>query len=228
MWGFLNVMSHQYALIVSCFVWGRPRSQSQSGTRAGRAGALSGCGNVRKTDSSDRFWPQVICGLAIMFCLLPPTRLALGHLEDGRVSDASGLFNLMRNPIGVIGLALIDTVIYTHAPSHARALVVYLQARDLKAARFVGVPHELFSQQASGPPDDATMVAGRGPDPGGRHLPGVRKSTAQDQNSGMVFRDQSFPEHLTTRVAAVSQIHAKHNHLKSLDLFWVWRRKVQK
>ncbi len=29
------------------------------------------------------FWPQVVRGLAIMFCLLPPTRLALGHLDAG-------------------------------------------------------------------------------------------------------------------------------------------------
>ena len=55
------------------------------------------------------FWPQVIRGLAIMFCLLPPTRLALGTLDASRVPDASGLFNLMRNLGGAIGLALIDT-----------------------------------------------------------------------------------------------------------------------
>ena len=33
-----------------------------------------------QTDFDAMFWPQVIRGLAIMFCLLPPTRLALGHL----------------------------------------------------------------------------------------------------------------------------------------------------
>ena len=70
----------------------------------------------RQTDFDAMFWPQVIRGLAIMFCLLPPTRLALGHLEASRVPDASGLFNLMRNLGGAIGLAMIDTVIYTRSP----------------------------------------------------------------------------------------------------------------
>ena len=42
-----------------------------------------------------------------MFCLLPPTRLALGRLPPERVADASGLFNLMRNLGGAIGLALV-------------------------------------------------------------------------------------------------------------------------
>ena len=69
-----------------------------------------------QTDFDTMFWPQVIRGLAIMFCLLPPTRLALGHLEASRVPDASGLFNLMRNLGGAIGLAMIDTVIYTRSP----------------------------------------------------------------------------------------------------------------
>ena len=73
-----------------------------------------------QTDFDAMFWPQVIRGLAIMFCLLPPTRLALGHLDGNRVPDASGLFNLMRNLGGAIGLALIDTVIYTRSPRPRR------------------------------------------------------------------------------------------------------------
>jgi DHA2 family multidrug resistance protein len=52
---------------------------------------------TRDTDSSGMFWNQITRGVAIMFCLLPPTRLALGSLSETQVSDASGLFNLMRN-----------------------------------------------------------------------------------------------------------------------------------
>jgi DHA2 family multidrug resistance protein len=62
------------------------------------------------------FWPQILRGLAVMFCLLPPTRLALGNLDKNRLPDASGLFNLMRNLGGAIGIALIDTVIYSRLP----------------------------------------------------------------------------------------------------------------
>jgi hypothetical protein len=61
---------------------------------------------TRETDFSEMFWPQVIRGVSIMFCLLPPTRLALGALSETEVPDASGLFNLMRNlggPIGILG-----------------------------------------------------------------------------------------------------------------------------
>ena len=36
----------------------------------------------RVADFDEMFWPQVLRGVAIMFCLLPPTRLALGALSE--------------------------------------------------------------------------------------------------------------------------------------------------
>jgi MFS transporter, DHA2 family, multidrug resistance protein len=104
-----------------------------------------------ETDFDAMFWPQVIRGLAIMFCLLPPTRLALGHLEASRVPDASGLFNLMRNLGGAIGLALIDTVIYTRSPALGTALTKRLEAGDVDTAKFVGIPLDLFMNRPAGP-----------------------------------------------------------------------------
>ena len=106
-----------------------------------------------QTDFDGMFWPQVVRGLAIMFCLLPPTRLALGHLAPDQVPDASGLFNLMRNLGGAIGLALVDTVIYGRAPHHSAAIVAALQAGDLGVARFVGIPPGLLAAQAGRPLD---------------------------------------------------------------------------
>ena len=106
---------------------------------------------TRETDFDGMFWPQVIRGLAIMFCLLPPTRLALGHLEAGRVPDASGLFNLMRNLGGAIGLAMIDTVIYTRSPALGAAFTKRLEAGDVDTAKFVGIPLDMFMQRPAGP-----------------------------------------------------------------------------
>jgi DHA2 family multidrug resistance protein len=111
-----------------------------------------------ETDFAEMFWPQVVRGGAIMFCLLPPTRLALGHLSPDRVPDASGLFNLMRNLGGAIGLALIDTVIYGRAAGHAERLVARLAAGDLDTARLIGLPAELLAARPPGPIDAATAA----------------------------------------------------------------------
>jgi MFS transporter, DHA2 family, multidrug resistance protein len=104
-----------------------------------------------ETDFNAMFWPQVIRGLAIMFCLLPPTRLALGHLAPSRVPDASGLFNLMRNLGGAIGLAMIDTVIYTRSPALGAAFTKKLEAGDVDTAKLVGIPLDMFMNRPTGP-----------------------------------------------------------------------------
>ena len=106
-----------------------------------------------QTDYDAMFWPQVVRGLAIMFCLLPPTRLALGQLPAMRVPDASGLFNLMRNLGGAIGLALIDTVIYSRSPVHGTAIMERLQRGEVETAKFIGVPLELMAMRPPGPLD---------------------------------------------------------------------------
>jgi DHA2 family multidrug resistance protein len=97
---------------------------------------------TRATDFDEMFWPQVVRGCAIMFCILPPTQLALGQLAKTAIADASGLFNLMRNLGGAIGIAIIDTVIYSRAPEHAQTLISRLAAGDLDAAAKLGIPAE--------------------------------------------------------------------------------------
>lgn len=109
-----------------------------------------------ETDFDQMFWPQIIRGVAIMFCLLPPTRLALGDMPPERVADASGLFNLMRNLGGAIGIALADTMIWARTPIHVDAIVQRLLAGDRATAIFVGLPTEKFIGQPMAPVDDAT------------------------------------------------------------------------
>jgi DHA2 family multidrug resistance protein len=111
-----------------------------------------------QTDFDQMMWPQILRGSAIMFCLLPPTRLALGRLEAARVADASGLFNLMRNLGGAIGLALIDTVIYGRGPVHATTIIARLKAGDIDTARQVGIPLAIFQAHAHAPLDARTAA----------------------------------------------------------------------
>jgi DHA2 family multidrug resistance protein len=113
------------------------------------------------TDFAGLFWPQLLRGAAIMLCLLPTTQLALGSLPLPLVANASGLFNMMRNLGGAIGLALIDTVIERRAPAHAAALAAQLQAGSREAAALVGLSLDRFHGVPIGPVDQATrdMVA---------------------------------------------------------------------
>jgi len=82
---------------------------------------------------------------------LPPTRLALGALPETLVADASGLFNLMRNLGGAIGIALIDTVLYGQTSIHAEAIRVRLLAGDVTAAKAIGLDPALLVRSLSRP-----------------------------------------------------------------------------
>src|SRR5205823_2324592 len=86
---------------------------------------------TRVADFDEMFWPQVVRGIAIMFCLLPPTRLALGAFSEAQVPDATGLFNLMRNLGGAIGIALIDTILYGRSGMYAEDFRIRLLAGDV-------------------------------------------------------------------------------------------------
>jgi DHA2 family multidrug resistance protein len=93
-----------------------------------------------RTDFEGMVLPQIVRGMAVMFCLLAPTRIALGHLAPDRVPDASALFNLMRNLGGAIGIALIDTVVFGRAANHGAMIYERLAARDPAMFEFTGLP----------------------------------------------------------------------------------------
>jgi len=109
-----------------------------------------------ETDAAEMIVPQILRGAAIMFCLLPPTRMALGRLSPALVADGSGLFNLMRNIGGALGLALIDTVIFSRSAIYGAAIEAQLRAGDVATAVGIGIPRDAFLEQLGQPPDEFT------------------------------------------------------------------------
>jgi DHA2 family multidrug resistance protein len=117
---------------------------------------LSGV-QTTSTDYDEMFWPQVVRGCATMLCILPSTRLALGLIAKANIPDASGLFNLMRNLGGAIGIAIIDTVIYSRAPVYSRNMIDRLSAGDTDLAKTLGIPLDVLAGLALAP--DNSVVA---------------------------------------------------------------------
>jgi DHA2 family multidrug resistance protein len=73
-------------------------------------------------DFWELFWPQVFRGIGLMFSIVPVTNSALGTLAPDLVKNASGLFNLMRNLGGAIGLAAINTELNNRMDLHLARL----------------------------------------------------------------------------------------------------------
>ncbi len=79
---------------------------------------------------NELFWPQAFRGLALMFCMLPISNLALGTLPPERIKNASGLYNLFRNLGGAFGLAIINTVISAQEQTHWNTLSTHVSPNN--------------------------------------------------------------------------------------------------
>jgi DHA2 family multidrug resistance protein len=73
-------------------------------------------------DFWELFWPQIWRGIGLMCAMIPVTNAALGTLPPERVKNASGLFNLMRNLGGAIGLAALNTALNDRMDLHLTRL----------------------------------------------------------------------------------------------------------
>jgi DHA2 family multidrug resistance protein len=76
------------------------------------------------------FLPQAIRGSALMLCFLPINTLTLGLLPVEEVKNASGLYNLMRNLGGAIGLAVANTLTLSLNKSHYSVIRESVTATD--------------------------------------------------------------------------------------------------
>lgn len=82
--------------------------------------------NVNLTDQSgfhEFFWPQVIRGIGFITCMIPASRITLGHLTPEQVGQGAGMFSVMRNLGGAMGLALIDTTLSYREQYHWQQLI---------------------------------------------------------------------------------------------------------
>jgi len=94
----------------------------------------------------DFFWPQALRGAALMLCFLPINTLALGLLPVEEVKNASGLYNLMRNLGGAIGLAVANTGIIHLTKTHYATLREVVTATDYQAQKVLQELGGLFQQ----------------------------------------------------------------------------------
>lgn len=77
---------------------------------------------TRDFDFYELLVPQILRGVGMMFAMVPTNNIALGTLPPDKVKNASGLFNLMRNLGGAVGLAVINTVLNDRADLHITRL----------------------------------------------------------------------------------------------------------
>ena len=76
------------------------------------------------------FWPLFFSGVAIAFMFVPLNTLALGSLKPEQIGNASGIFNLMRNVGGSVGISMVTTFVARFAQAHQSTLAAHLTPYD--------------------------------------------------------------------------------------------------
>lgn len=73
-------------------------------------GAMMNANLTDQADFQQFMWPQMVRGVGLLMCLLTASRIAMGRLPNSEISNAAGLFNVLRNLGGAVGLAFMDTI----------------------------------------------------------------------------------------------------------------------
>ena len=95
---------------------------------------------------AELFVPQALRGVGMMTAMIPVNILALGTLPPDRIKNASGLYNLMRNLGGAVGLALLLTELNNRTDVHYERLrETVTWSRDTVTERLGDMTHSLAS-----------------------------------------------------------------------------------
>jgi DHA2 family multidrug resistance protein len=81
--------------------------------------------------------PQAFRGFSQQFAVAPTVTLTLGSLSPDRLKLASGLFNLMRNLGGAIGIAVCGTILNDRTNLHFLRLAEHLNATNTAMTEFL-------------------------------------------------------------------------------------------
>jgi MFS transporter, DHA2 family, multidrug resistance protein len=109
---------------------------------------------TRDYDFYELMVPQILRGIGMMCAMVPTNTIALGTLAPDRVKNASGLFNLMRNLGGAVGLAIINEVLNDRTDLH----IMRLQDRVTWANATATELLNTLTQRAQGMGDAALMA----------------------------------------------------------------------
>ena len=77
------------------------------------------------------FLPILITGFALSFIFVPITTAAYGTLRNDQIGSASGVFNLMRNIGGSIGISVAQTLLTRRTSQHQSELTNYVPTSGL-------------------------------------------------------------------------------------------------
>src|SRR6266436_2975179 len=105
-------VSNRVLIIISCLLFGY---------------SSFALGNINlQVAPANLFWPIIISGVGASSMYVPVATSAMGTLSQEQMGNAAGIFNLMRNIGGSIGIASITTLVTRHTQASQADLVWHM------------------------------------------------------------------------------------------------------
>jgi len=75
-------------------------------------------------------YPMIVSGFAMGFVFVPLTTVSMATLPQSEIGNASGIYNLMRNTGGSVGIAIMTTLLQSNAQRHQAVLTQHTTIYD--------------------------------------------------------------------------------------------------
>jgi MFS transporter, DHA2 family, multidrug resistance protein len=125
----------------------------------------------------DAVWPRVVMGVGLAFLFVPLATVGFSFMPRDQTGNATGIFNLLRNIGGSVGIAFVTTMLARRAQFHQARLVEHMSYYD---------PH---FQQLSKATIAKLMAAGQSAGAAQHEALGLTYSTVIRQATTMSFID---------------------------------------
>jgi MFS transporter, DHA2 family, multidrug resistance protein len=94
--------------------------------------------------AAELFLPQILRGFPQVFAVAPSVNLGLGSLSPERLKYASGLFNMMRNLGGAVGIAVSGAILNGRTNFHFQVIASHLTPANGAMTRMVDTMTERY------------------------------------------------------------------------------------
>ena len=104
-------------------------------------------------------WAIVLSGFGSGMVFVPLSTTTMGTLKNEQIGNASGLYNLLRNVGGSIGISIVNTIVARHEQIHRSELVHSLAPTNAMVEHRLSVLQNLLSSVNAAGPDISSRGA---------------------------------------------------------------------
>lgn len=92
--------------------------------------------------------PNFLQGMGMSMIFVPLATISTGTLPNEQIGSGTGLYNLMRNFGGSVGISLTTTMLLRHAQAHQTVLVAHMTPYHLAYRDYLDTLQHLFASQS--------------------------------------------------------------------------------